>query len=131
MPGFVADKLVEARQTMGSYPTIRASEELRGAIEFRCQDLRDEMPAESFDLILCRNVAFTYFDFGLQHLVAAQLAACIRPGGALVVGAHETLPEGTQGLAPWSEPLGIFRRLSDRGKPANAIRGSPDARDAD
>jgi aspartate/methionine/tyrosine aminotransferase len=32
MPGFVADKLVEARQTMGTYPKIRGSDELRAAV---------------------------------------------------------------------------------------------------
>jgi chemotaxis protein methyltransferase CheR len=109
----------------------RLRPEFRRSVTLLRHDVRQPAPPGPFDLVLCRNVAFTYFDFGLQHLVAAQLAACIRPGGALVVGAHETLPEGTQGLAPWSEPLGIFRRLSDRGKAANAIRGSPDARDAD
>lgn len=32
MPGFVSDKLVEARQTLSSYPQIRGSDDLRGAI---------------------------------------------------------------------------------------------------
>lgn len=32
MPGFVLDKMAEAERTLGSYPPIRASEELRAAI---------------------------------------------------------------------------------------------------
>jgi chemotaxis protein methyltransferase CheR len=51
-------------------------------------------PPRQFDLVLCRNLAFTYFDFELQHAVAARLAHALYPGGALVVGAHEALPAG-------------------------------------
>ena len=46
----------------------------------------------SFDLILCRNLAFTYFDVPAQESVAAALASRLGPGGALVVGSHERLP---------------------------------------
>jgi chemotaxis protein methyltransferase CheR len=89
----------------------RLRPEFRRSVKLLRHDVRQPAPPGRFDLVLCRNVAFTYFDIELQRLVAAQLAACIRPNGALVVGAHETLPEGTQGFAPWSEPLRIFRRL--------------------
>jgi chemotaxis protein methyltransferase CheR len=39
----------------------------REGIEFLDQDLRTEMPARIFDLILCRFVAFTYFAVPLQR----------------------------------------------------------------
>ena len=32
MPGFVAEKLLEARELLGTYPKIRGSDALRGAI---------------------------------------------------------------------------------------------------
>lgn len=76
----------------------------------RLHDLRNATPGGSFDLILCRNVAFTYFDLDLQREVAARLATSIRPGGALVLGAHETLPEGPGGFVLWSANLRVYRR---------------------
>jgi len=84
--------------------------EVRQPVEVRRHDLRQAPPAGPFDLVLCRNVAFTYFDLDLQREVAARFAACVRPGGALVVGVHETLPEGARGFVPWSEGLGVYRR---------------------
>jgi chemotaxis protein methyltransferase CheR len=73
-------------------------------------DVRDSEPAGPYDLVLCRNLAFTYFDDSLQREVARQLAQALRPGGALVIGSHETLPEGTDLFSAWCSRLGVFRR---------------------
>jgi chemotaxis protein methyltransferase CheR len=78
-------------------------------VELARHDLRDTPPRGPFDLVLCRNVAFTYFDSGLQRETAARLATCTRRGGALVLGAHETLPDDGHGFVPWSEPLRTYR----------------------
>jgi chemotaxis protein methyltransferase CheR len=74
-------------------------EELRAGVELRRQDLRDDAPDGPFDLVLCRNLAFTYFAEPLQRIVAARIAERLVRGGVLVVGAHEALPEGEIGLA--------------------------------
>lgn len=73
-------------------------------------DVRDPSPTDRYDLVLCRNLAFTYFELALQQEVARRLARSLRPGGALVVGSHETLPEGGHGLDPWCLRLGVYRR---------------------
>ena len=73
-------------------------------------DVRDPSPRGPYDLVLCRNVVFTYFDLPIQREVAERLACSIRPGGALVIGSHETLPEAGHTLAPWCARLGVFRR---------------------
>ena len=88
----------------------RLRREPRRWVTIRSHDLRDASPGGPFDLVLCRNLAFTYFDLDLQREVANRLAACVRPGGALVLGAHETLPEGTGGFVSWSPNLRIYRR---------------------
>jgi chemotaxis methyl-accepting protein methylase len=62
-----------------------------------------------FDLILCRNVAFTYFDTERQRAVLTRLRSAVRPGGALVLGLHEQLPEAS-GFAPWPGARAVFRR---------------------
>ena len=84
--------------------------ELRGQVEFRYQDLRENLPPGPFHLILCRNLAFTYFELDLQREVAARLAAALRPGGALVVGLHEAVPEEVSTLTPWPEARGVYRK---------------------
>ena len=73
-------------------------------------DVRDPAPDGPFYLILCRNLAFTYFDAALQREVARNLTKALRKGGALVVGSHEKLPEGANGLVPWCLRLGVYRR---------------------
>jgi chemotaxis protein methyltransferase CheR len=84
--------------------------ELARGVTFARHDVRDEPPGGPFDLVLCRNLAFTYFDIDLQLAVENRIASCLRPGGALVLGAHERLPAGVPELASWSEPFGVFRK---------------------
>ena len=71
--------------------------------------MRDNAPGVPFDLALCRNLVFTYFADELQREVARQLAGSLRAGGALVVGAHEALPEGLDGLEPWPAVGSVYR----------------------
>jgi chemotaxis methyl-accepting protein methylase len=44
---------------------------------------------EHFSLILCRNVAFTYFGEEDQVAVAKTIHSSLLPGGLLVLGKHE------------------------------------------
>jgi chemotaxis protein methyltransferase CheR len=73
--------------------------------------LRDRPPGAEFDLVLCRNLAFTYFDETGQLAVAQRLGDAMRAGGALVLGRHETLPAGAVGFSPWSSAARIYRRV--------------------
>ncbi len=90
--------------------------ELRCGVTFQRQDIRTEMPDGPFDLILCRNLAFTYFDRALQQRIAAGIDARLRPGGYLVIGGHERLPPGGADYTAVADHLPIFR------KPAEADR---------
>lgn len=83
----------------------------RKGIDFQLQDLRSALPEKDFHIILCRNLAFTYFDETLQKESIDRIVSRLRPGGALVTGRRETLPPGTPGLTPWpgAEKLGIYR----------------------
>jgi hypothetical protein len=42
--------------------------------------------------------------------VAERLAASLHPGGALALGAHETLPAAISGVAPWPSAPHVYRR---------------------
>jgi chemotaxis protein methyltransferase CheR len=80
---------------------------LRATIEFVLQDIRREMPAGDFDLILCRHVAFTYFDEPLQRQTLQRLVAKLPPGGILVTGKQEPLPSGCFELEELRPRIGI------------------------
>jgi chemotaxis protein methyltransferase CheR len=67
-------------------------DQYRANVEFLCQDVRDASPPGVFHLILCRNLAFTYFDEPLQTEISQRLHASLASGGALVIGVHEALP---------------------------------------
>lgn len=82
----------------------------REGIAFVKQDLRSEAPPGRFDLVLCRHVAFTYFAPALQRAVLARLTEPLRPGGYLVIGSHERLPDGGPGLIPLAEAPLIHRK---------------------
>ena len=84
-------------------------EPLRREVEFAHQDLLAELPQREFDLVLCRNVAFTYFDAKRARLCLERLASRLRPGGALVVGLHEALPQPGGAFEPWPGCRAIYR----------------------
>lgn len=83
----------------------------REGIEFLNQDLRSELPAHLFDLILCRYVAFTYFAVPLQRKVIMRMLDRLRPNGYFVIGAHERLPT-VSGLEPLIGEPQIFYKKS-------------------
>lgn len=81
-------------------------------VSFLLQDIRDGHLPGPFDLVLCRNLAFTYFDGVLQKGVLARIAEVVPPGGALVLGAHEELPPGQTAFAPWPGGAHIWQRTN-------------------
>jgi chemotaxis protein methyltransferase CheR len=88
----------------------RLRDTFKGGITWRCQDVREQIPEGLFDLVLCRNLVFTYFEESLQIAIARRLADTIRPGGALVVGSHEVLPPDQSDFEPWPPHGAIYRR---------------------
>ena len=83
----------------------------KSCVEFRQQDIRTDQPAGPFDLVLCRNVAFTYFDEHAQQRVVSRLAERMTAEGFLVVGRHESLPSEAP-FVPYATALGIYRRTA-------------------
>ena len=83
----------------------------RDGIDWREQDLRQTMPDGPFDLILCRYLVFTYFDEPLQRACLARIADRLRPRGFLVLGKHETLPDGSAGFNAFDVHNRIYQRV--------------------
>jgi chemotaxis protein methyltransferase CheR len=82
----------------------------RALVTFTVQDIREQAPDGLFHLILCRNLAFTYFDDALQRETLRKLTDRLVPGGALIIGKTESLPGGVWGLEPWSTSMGVYRK---------------------
>ena len=85
--------------------------EYKNRIHFLQQDIRQQMPEDVYDLILCRNLIGFYYDKSLQTELFQKIHAHLYPGGALVLGAHETLPADIHSFKPWLENEPIYVRV--------------------
>ncbi len=83
----------EAFRPSGDRGELELRKELRDGVVFRREDIRKTTSEGPFDLILCRNLAWTYFDATVGRRVLDRIAWALRPGGVVVIGGHEELPE--------------------------------------
>lgn len=82
----------------------------RQGVDFKQQDIRTAAPDGNFDLILCRNMVFTYFDEPGQQQALTRILERLQPGGVLVIGKSEQLPAESRALNSWDANLRIYRR---------------------
>lgn len=79
-------------------------------VDFQEQDIRTEMPDGRFELILCRNLIFTYFEESLQEELIKEIISRLNQSGYLVIGIHEHIPPGQkEAFLPGHAPC-IFRK---------------------
>ena len=83
---------------------------LRDKASFIQQDIRNQSITGPFHIIFCRNLVFTYYEHTLQLELLRYIHDTLIDGGALVIGGHESLPEGYSGFEPWSLHRAIFRK---------------------
>lgn len=107
VPGKISGKYF--REDGGRY---RLREDIVRSVVFRKHDLLREAPPGKFDLVLCRNAAFTYFAVPRRVAIAAAIASSIPPGGCLVLGRTERLPpEASTWFLPQQSARSIYCRL--------------------
>lgn len=100
-------------QEQGRY---RLHEEIKEMVTFVRHDVTTDRPPSSgvfsgYDLILCRNVLI-YLKRESHRRVMTSLAGWLHPGGALVLGEAETLPEGLFGFKEMLPNAKIFIKES-------------------
>jgi len=62
-------------------------------VEFEVRDIRKSLPDGTFQLVFCRNLVFTYFRKDQRKQFLEKLKPKIKPGGYLVTGSNEQLPD--------------------------------------
>ena len=65
---------------------------VRESVEFQRHDIIRDDPFPGMDIILCRNLAFTYFSRETQAEVLKKVSASLKEEGYLVIGKDESLP---------------------------------------
>jgi chemotaxis protein methyltransferase CheR len=101
------DLVPAAFEWRGAELCLRAA--FREGVELVRADVRRDLPAGRFHLVLCRNLAFTYLDDDGQRRALSAIGARLAPGGLLVVGGHERLPAGEGGFERCAGPLPVYR----------------------
>jgi chemotaxis protein methyltransferase CheR len=101
------DWLLEAFQAEASEWCL--TPEYRQGIRWARQDIRHTVPEGPFDLILCRNLVFTYLSAPMQQTVTGALHERLQPAGLLVVGSHEHLPDAERFAR--QDKLPIYRKI--------------------
>jgi len=65
---------------------------VRESVEFRKHDIVHEEPFSGMDIVLCRNLAFTYFSKECQLDVLKKIFRSLNERGYLIIGKDEGLP---------------------------------------
>lgn len=77
---------------------VRIADSAGNRIRWQCHQLLDAPPEQKFHLILLRNNLLTYYQGARLKAAFDGIVAHLADGGALVIGAHERLPD-------WHPPL--------------------------
>ena len=87
----------------------RVQHDIQEMVELRAHDLMTDRIPGRFRLVLCRNMAFTYFSPTLHERIAQKLHASLEAEGFLVIGQKESLPAGSEDyFEQWD--TSIYRR---------------------
>ncbi len=98
-----------SRAFLRSDSLFRLADRFRQGVEFLEQDVREQTPEGRFHLVLCRNLALTYFDDPTRRDALIRIVDHMIIGGFLVIGKHEVLPQSEATLAGCPAHLGIYR----------------------
>lgn len=84
---------------------------LQKNVHFALQDVREQSPDGLFQVVFCRNLAFTYFDRAIQKKVLERISRTMAVDGVLITGKHEFSATERTDLRPWIEHMPIFQKI--------------------
>jgi chemotaxis protein methyltransferase CheR len=80
---------------------------LKKNIIWQTRNMFCDPPGSGFDVIFLRNNLLTYYQHHLIKEPFTKIFECLSPGGWLIIGSHEKLPDESSGLTrnpstPWA-----------------------------
>ncbi len=88
---------------------------VKNMVEFKKQDIRQEMPPGKFDLVFCKNVVGMYFEKDKAAAIYRNIIERMHPGGYLFSGNHEPVPlEELPWLEEYNRGLNVYRKKAER-----------------
>ncbi|MBM4326661.1 MAG: hypothetical protein FJ118_05785 [Deltaproteobacteria bacterium] len=108
----VNPSLLEAYFISGPEPeTCMVRDPLKKRIKWDLHDfMEDDPPETDFTMIFLRNSLLTYHGIEEQEAALNRILKSLLPGGFLVIGARESVPERVGGLTPRSCSRMILRK---------------------
>jgi chemotaxis methyl-accepting protein methylase len=90
---------------------FRAIDSLREGIRWRVHDLSvDAPPARDFQVIFFRNNLLTYYRDEIVEAALPAIADSLVPGGVLVIGRKERLPDFLKGFTPHAAAASLYKK---------------------
>lgn len=114
VPEALRDKYFRAR-AKGGYAVI---ESLKEGIVWLGHNLLSEPPGNEFQLVFVRNGLLTYYEEHLKKPAFQKVADSLAHSGYIIIGTHEEIPAGIQGLLPSRHHPCIYQ------KGLSVVRGS-------
>jgi chemotaxis methyl-accepting protein methylase len=91
--------------------SFRVIDELREGIHWQVHDLvEDPPPARDFHIVFLRNNLLTYYRREIVEAALPVIAGCLAPGGYLVIGRKERLPDFMKGFDPRPVMSCLYRK---------------------
>jgi chemotaxis protein methyltransferase CheR len=79
-------------------------------IVWQVHHLLSDPPEIGFDLIFLRNNLLTYYVDEIKIPAITRIVNSLAPGGFLIIGSHERMPNEAVDLKPWRESTVIFQK---------------------
>jgi chemotaxis protein methyltransferase CheR len=86
-------------------------QEFKEGVDFLQMDIRDDNPEGMFDLILCRNLAFTYYGPEFRLKILDMISNKLSINGLLIIGSHESLPEKKEIFVRSEHSRSVYRKV--------------------
>jgi chemotaxis methyl-accepting protein methylase len=91
--------------------SFRVADELRAGIRWQLHDLTaDPPPAQDFQIVFLRNNLLTYYRDEVVKAALPAIVDSLVPGGYLVIGRKEKLPDSLKGFHPHRSVSCLYRK---------------------
>jgi chemotaxis protein methyltransferase CheR len=96
--------------------SFRIIDELQECIRWKVHDLTTDVPpARDFHIVFLRNNLLTYYRNEIVETALPSIVGSLVPGGYLVIGRKEQLPDSLKGFNPHRSVFCLYRKQASNG----------------